>query len=134
MESAPDAIVSSGVLSPAHEVMEINSSGSGESEAEEKEVSIHGSRDVPIRAVKFLPSRADRTVKGSARSVPTYDADATESALEQLRADNEHLESIIRGMRQNASNQQSRLITFSNQIYAMSREIYQLDSELGNLD
>ncbi|KAG2063435.1 hypothetical protein BDR04DRAFT_1123263 [Suillus decipiens] len=120
-ESAPDA-------------MEIGSSGSGESDAEGKEVSSNVPREVPDRVVKPLPSRAHRAARESAHIVRSDNADEPEGALERLRAENAHLKSIIRGMRNNARNQQSRLITFSNQMYAMSQEMSQLDSDLRYLD
>ncbi|KAG2063098.1 hypothetical protein BDR04DRAFT_1164250 [Suillus decipiens] len=133
-ESPSHATGPSGVSSPAQDVMEIGSSVSGESDAEEKEAWTNGPHDVPGRVVKPLPSRAHRAARGSACSVPTDNMDGPESALERLRAENEHLKFIIRGMRNNARTQQGRLITFSNQVYAMSQEISQLDSELTYLD
>jgi hypothetical protein len=79
--------------------MEIFSSG--ESEVEEKEV--------PIHAVKALPKRTTGKGKGKASSlsIPTDGASGSGSELERLRAENEHLKSIIHGMRQNSCTQQS---------------------------
>ncbi|KAG1857797.1 hypothetical protein F4604DRAFT_1685094 [Suillus subluteus] len=137
--SAPNASLLAGSVpgsvrrpasSVAKDVMDVDSSGSGESEVEEKEV--------PIRAIKALPSRtvkADKGKgKGSVPSVPTNGADEVESEVERLRAENEHLKNIIRSMRQSGRSQQSRLIALSNQTYTMSTELARLDDELAFLN
>jgi len=137
-KSAPDTTVAaesvSGVApatvsSPPIDAMEIFSSG--ESEVEEKEVPIRA-----LRAVKALPKRATGKGKGKASSlsVPTDGASGSGSELERLRAENEHLKSIICGMRQNSRAQQSRLISLSTQSYTMSQELSKLDLELAFLD
>jgi hypothetical protein len=137
-KSVPDTVVAaesvSGVV-PATmsslpiDTMEIFSSG--ESEVEEKEVPIR-----TLRAVKALPKRATGKGKGKASSlsVPTDSASRSGSELERLRAENEHLKSIIHRMRQNSCTQQSRLISLSTQSYTMSQELSKLDSELAFLD
>ncbi|KAG1871702.1 hypothetical protein F4604DRAFT_1926089 [Suillus subluteus] len=116
--------------SVAKDVMDVNSSGSGESEVEEKEV--------PIRAIKALPSRAVKADKGKGKgsvpSVPTDGTDEVESEVEHLRAENEHLKNIIRSMRQSGRSQQSCLIALSNQTYTISTELACLDDELAFLN
>ncbi|KAG1869357.1 hypothetical protein DFJ58DRAFT_911238 [Suillus subalutaceus] len=139
--SAPDASLpaasASGsirrtILSVAQDAMDITTSGSGESEvendAEEKEV--------PICAVKALPSRALKVHKGkgNAPSVPTEGAEEVEDEVERLKAENQHLKSIILSMRQSGRSQQSRLIALSHQAYSMSTELVRLDEELAFLD
>lgn len=113
--------------------MEIDSSGSEQSEAEGGEEWIRGSLTIPNRAIKPLPARAGVS-KASAPSALLNIADSAEGELERLKAENEHLKSIICGMRQNSRAQQSRLIAFSNQLYSMSQEMSRLDSELTFLD
>jgi hypothetical protein len=109
--------------------MEIFSSG--ESEVDEKEVPIRA-----LHAVKALPKHVTGKGKGKASSlsVPTDGASESSSELECLRAENEHLKSIICGMRQNLHAQQSHLISLSTQSYVMSQELSKLDSELAFLD
>jgi hypothetical protein len=117
------------VSSPPIDAMEIFSSG--ESEVEEKEVPIRA-----LHAVKALPKRTTGKGKGKASSlsIPTDGASGSGSELECLRAENEHLKSIICRMRQNSRAQQSRLISLSTQSYAMSQELSKLDLELAFLD
>ncbi|KAG1892820.1 hypothetical protein F4604DRAFT_1672748 [Suillus subluteus] len=132
--SLPAGSVPGSVRHPASSVakddMDVDSSGSGESEVEEKEV--------PIRAIKALPSctvKADKGKgKGSVPSIPTDGADEVESEVERLRAENEHLKNIIHSMRQSGRSQQSRLIALSNQTYTMSTELARLDDELAFLN
>jgi hypothetical protein len=137
-KSAPDTTVAaesiSGaapatVSSPPIGAMEIFSSG--ESEVEEKEVPI-----CTLCTVKALPKRTTGKGKGKASSlsVPTDSASGSGSELERLRAENEHLKSIIRGTHQNLRTQQSHLISLSTQSYMMSQELSKLDSELAFLD
>jgi hypothetical protein len=134
----PDTVVAAELISGAApatvsslpiDTMEIFSSG--ESEVEEKEVPIHA-----LRTVKALPKRMTGKGKGmaSSLSVPTDGASGSGSELERLRAENEHLKSIIRRMCQNSCAQQSRLISLSTQSYTMSQELSKLDSELVFLD
>ncbi|KAG1854940.1 hypothetical protein DFJ58DRAFT_745569 [Suillus subalutaceus] len=86
-------------------------------------------KEVPIRAIKALPScavKADKGKgkgKGSVPSVPTNGTDEVESEVEHLRAENEHLKNIIRSMHQSGRSPQSRLIVLSNQTYTMSTEL-----------
>ncbi|KAG1817506.1 uncharacterized protein BJ212DRAFT_1299064 [Suillus subaureus] len=144
VESVPNASVVSALasgslrptnLSPARNIMEIDTSKSSESEVK-KEVVICGSHSIPAHAIKALPSCAIVTGKGKevVCGTPTDDADESKGKLEKLRAENEHLKSIIRGMRQNACSHQSHLITLSTQAYAMSCEMSQLDEELAFLN
>jgi hypothetical protein len=102
---------------------------SGLSEVEEKEVPI----SMPLQ-VKVLPKCAARGSKVSVQSIPTDGTSGSGSELEHLRAENEHLKSIIHGMCQNSRAQQSHLISLSTQSYAMSQELSKLDSELAFLD
>ncbi|KAG2035439.1 hypothetical protein BDR03DRAFT_1012613 [Suillus americanus] len=142
-ESAPDMPMASAsmsgtvpptVSSPALDVMEIYSSGSGESEVEEEEEWIRGLCTIPNHAIKPLPACTGMLSKASVSKAPTDIADGPEGKLVRLKAENEHLKSIILGMRQNSRAQQSRLITFSNQLYSMSQEMSCLDTELSFLD
>jgi hypothetical protein len=137
-KSAPDTAVAaesvSGAMpatmsSPPIDTMEIFSSG--ESEVEEKEVPIRA-----LCAMKALPKRVTGKGKGKASSlsVPTDGASRSGSELERLRAENEHLMSIIHGMCQNSRTQQSHLILLSTRSYTMSQELSKLDSELAFLD
>ncbi|KAG1845335.1 hypothetical protein F4604DRAFT_1688747 [Suillus subluteus] len=127
--SAPNASLPAGSVpgsvrrpasSVAKDVMDVDSSRSGESEVEEKEV--------PIRAIKALPSRAVKADKGKGKgsvpSIPTDGADEVESEVERLRAENEHLKNIICSMR----------LALSNQTYTMSTELACLDDELAFLN
>ncbi|KAG1863243.1 hypothetical protein DFJ58DRAFT_725144 [Suillus subalutaceus] len=110
------------------DIMDIDLSGSGESEVEEKEV--------PICTIKALPSCAVKADKGkeSMHSVPTDGIDEVESQVECLRAENQHLKSIICTIRQSRCSQQSCLITLSHQAYSMSTELVHLDEDLAFLD
>ncbi|KAG2029402.1 hypothetical protein BDR03DRAFT_1018443 [Suillus americanus] len=142
-ESVPDVPMASAsmsgtapptISSPALDMMEIYSSGSGESEVEEEEEWICGSCTIPNRAIKPLPARASMLSKASVSKAPTDIADGPEGELACFKAENEHLKSIILGMRQNSHAQQSRLIAFANQLYSMSQEMSHLDTELAFLD
>ncbi|KAG2029478.1 hypothetical protein BDR03DRAFT_1018329 [Suillus americanus] len=122
------------ISSPVLDVMEIYSSGSGESEVEEEEEWIHRSRTIPNHTIKPLPAHAGMLSKASVSKAPADIADGPEGELACLKAENEHLKSIILRMRQNSRAQQSCLIAFSNQLYSMSQEMSRLDAELAFLD
>ncbi|KAG2032743.1 hypothetical protein BDR03DRAFT_1014986 [Suillus americanus] len=102
------------VSSPALDVMEIYSSGSGESEVEEEEDWIRRSCTIPNRAIKPLPVRAGMLSKASVSKAPTqvhhpWDAPKLAHSAELP-------------------------YRFSNQLYSMSQEMSHLDAELAFLD